>query len=63
MQFEVYRSKKQYRWRLRADNNEIVASGESYRKKVDVFSAIDLLKSTNDGVPTVDKTAPKAQAQ
>ena len=61
MQFEVYRSKTQFRWRLVAGNGEVVASGEAYKNKADVLTVIDLLKSTNDGVPTVDKTLPKAK--
>lgn len=31
--FEVYRSSSGYRWRLKASNGEIVASGEEYATK------------------------------
>jgi uncharacterized protein YegP (UPF0339 family) len=42
----------QWRWRLRAANNEIIASGESYRNKQDCLAAIALVKSTNANTPT-----------
>lgn len=35
-----------WRWRLRADNGEPVASGEGYHNLADCLYAIDLLKST-----------------
>lgn len=56
MKFEVYRAKGKFRWRLVADNGEIVASGEGYTRKAKVLEAIELLKSTNDGVPVDDLT-------
>ncbi len=31
--FEVYKSKNGYRWRLKAGNGEIVATGEEYTTK------------------------------
>ncbi len=42
----------QWRWRLRAANNEIIASGESYRNKQDCLAAIALVKSANTNTPT-----------
>jgi uncharacterized protein YegP (UPF0339 family) len=56
MTFEIYKSRGKFRWRLKGDNGEIVASGEGYTRKAKVLEAIDLLKSTNDGVPTEDLT-------
>ena len=56
MTFEIYKSKGKFRWRLKADNGEIVASGEGYTRKAKVLEAIDLLKSTNDGVLVEDLT-------
>lgn len=42
-------SLKQWRWRLRAANNKILAdSGESYVNKADCLSAIDLVKASRD---------------
>ena len=31
--FEVYKSKNGYRWRLKAGNGEVVATGEEYSSK------------------------------
>jgi len=31
--FEIYKSGTQYRWRLKAANGEIVASGEAYKTR------------------------------
>ena len=43
--FEIYWDESgEYRWRFRADNNEILASGEGYRSKDDCEHAIQLLK-------------------
>ena len=43
--FEIYRDEGgQYRWRFRADNNEIVAAGEGYRSRDDCENAIQLIK-------------------
>lgn len=52
MYFEIYRQgasllSGEWRWRLKAGNNKIVASGESYRNKEDCEHAVALLKSTN----------------
>jgi uncharacterized protein YegP (UPF0339 family) len=43
--FEIYRDAGgEYRWRFRAGNNEIVASGEGYRSRADAEHAIQLIK-------------------
>lgn len=60
MYFEIYQQAQglmsatsgQWRWRLRAANNEIIASGESYRNKQDCLAAIALVKTTNGNTPT-----------
>ena len=31
--FEIYKSKNGYRWRLKAGNGEVVATGEEYSSK------------------------------
>lgn len=36
-----------WRWRLKGNNHEIVASGESYKNKDDCLHAINLLMGTN----------------
>lgn len=45
--FEIFKNKKgQYRWRLRANNNKIVAdSAESYVRKSACMRGIEILKS------------------
>ena len=49
MAYYIYRdSVGQWRWRLRAANNEIIAHGESYRNKADCIKAIALVKSSHD---------------
>lgn len=55
MYFEIFKNAglvgAQWRWRLRAANNEKIASGGSYRNKQDCLRAIELLKSTNASTP------------
>jgi uncharacterized protein YegP (UPF0339 family) len=52
MKFQIYRSrnvwdKRQWRWRLRAANGKIIASGEAYENKSDCLAAIDLVKEAS----------------
>jgi uncharacterized protein YegP (UPF0339 family) len=43
--FEIYRDEEgEYRWRFRADNNEVVASGEGYGSRDDCEHAVQLIK-------------------
>ena len=50
--FEIYKDKKgQFRWRLRADNNQVIASGEGYTTKA----------GCKNGIESVRKNAPKAK--
>lgn len=51
MYFEKYKSGAQWRWRLKAANHEIIASGESYVNERDCDHAIDLVKGTNAQTP------------
>ncbi|MEO5605589.1 MAG: DUF1508 domain-containing protein [Novosphingobium sp.] len=48
MHFELYRSLtllgRQWRWRLRAGNGEIIASGEGYHNRADAEHAIGLVQ-------------------
>ena len=59
MYFEIYKQTQgtaktgqgQWRWRLRAGNNETIASGESYINKGDCVHAINLIKGTQEETP------------
>jgi uncharacterized protein YegP (UPF0339 family) len=51
MYFGKYQSNQQWRWRLKASNHEIVASGESYWNESDCDYAINLVKSTTASTP------------
>jgi uncharacterized protein YegP (UPF0339 family) len=42
---------RQWRWRLRAGNNQIIASGEGYNNRADCQHAVDLLKQTTVVTP------------
>jgi len=43
--FQYYKDKRgEWRWRLRANNNEIIASGEGYKNKKDCLHAVDLIR-------------------
>lgn len=49
MRFEIYRTtpllrRPEWRWRLKATNGEIIASGEGYRNKADAIKACDLIR-------------------
>jgi uncharacterized protein YegP (UPF0339 family) len=57
MYFEIYSIKggliggPQWRWRLKAGNHQILASGEGYWNKADCLHVIALIQSTNLGTP------------
>lgn len=53
MKFELYQSDSQWRWRLKANNGEIIAQGESYVNRSDCIAAINLVKSTNATTQTI----------
>ena len=57
MQFELYKSGNEWRWRLRAGNNEIVASGEGYVNRAGAEHAVNLLMDTTRKAPFIDLTA------
>lgn len=49
MRYQIYRDVAgQYRWRLIARNNEIVASGEGYTTKAKCLYAVSLLKDSSN---------------
>lgn len=52
--FEIYKDRKgQFRWRLLADNNQVIATGEGYTSKA----------SCKNGIESVKKNAPKAKVE
>ncbi len=51
MYFEKYQQGGQWRWRLKAANHEIIASGESYVYETDCDHAINLVKGTTSSTP------------
>jgi uncharacterized protein YegP (UPF0339 family) len=66
MYFEIYQEKPagllnalasfttgEWRWRLRSESYELIASGESYKNKQDCLHAINLLKGTNRSTPVI----------
>ena len=46
--YEIYSRDGQWRWRFKANNHEIIASGESYYNKADCLKAIGLMKGSYD---------------
>lgn len=58
MRFEIYPTNSLFgagwRWRLRAANQKIVASGESYNNKADCLHAVGLLMDTTRLTPVVE---------
>ena len=51
MYFQKYKDVLQWRWRLRAANHEIIASGESYWNETDCDKAINLVRGTTAITP------------
>lgn len=52
--FQIYQDKKkQFRWRLLADNNQVIATGEGYASKA----------GCKNGIESVKKNAPKADIE
>ena len=49
--FQVFKDKKgEWKWRLRTDNNEIIAySGEVYARRNDCIHSIELVKDLSQG--------------
>jgi uncharacterized protein len=56
VKFQIYKSGTEYRWRLKADNGEIIAQGESYVNKSACEAVIKLVKSTTTSTPVEDLT-------
>ncbi|MDX2037362.1 MAG: DUF1508 domain-containing protein [Isosphaeraceae bacterium] len=66
LEFQIYADVKgEFRWRLRAGNNEIIAtSGEGYKMVDDCKHAIELIRSGAASSKVTEKTtkAPKTKA-
>ncbi len=58
MRFEIYKDHKaEWRWRLRAQNGNVLAdSGESYKRREDCEHGISLIKGSA-AAPVVDMSA------
>jgi hypothetical protein len=54
--FQIYKSGTQYRWRLKAGNGEIVASGEAYTSKANCDQAVGWVKQNAAGATVEDDT-------
>jgi hypothetical protein len=56
--FQVFKDAKgEFRWRLRAGNNEIIAtSGEGYKAKADCLHGIELVKRDGPSAPVDEAT-------
>jgi uncharacterized protein YegP (UPF0339 family) len=59
-EFEIYKDQdnpQDFRWRLRANNGEIIAdSGEGYNAKDDCEHGIELVKTQSPGATVQDLT-------
>ena len=53
--FEVYQDKNQkYRFRLKAGNGEIIATGEAYESKASCLNGIESIKKNAPDAPVVE---------
>ena len=54
LRFELFKdtdAPSEWRWRLKAANNEIVAASEGYKNKQDALDTIELIKSSAATAP------------
>ncbi len=55
--FEIYKDKKgEFRWRLRANNNQVIATGEGYSSKAGCKNGIDSVKNNASKAKVDDQT-------
>lgn len=55
--FEIYEDKSgKFRFRLKAGNGEVVASGEAYESKSGAIKGADAVQRAADGASVVDLT-------
>ena len=53
--FEVYKdSAGEFRFRLKANNGQVIATGESYKTKAGVLNGIDSIKRNASGAAIID---------
>ena len=53
--FEIYQDKKgEYRFRLKAGNGEIIATGEGYKQKASCLNGIESIKKNATDAPIVE---------
>jgi uncharacterized protein len=61
--FEIYEDAKgEFRFRLKAGNGEVVATGESYKTKAGVIGGVDAVKRAAAEAEIDDKTENKTKA-
>lgn len=61
--FEIYSDTKgEFRFRLKAGNGEIVATGEGYKTKAGVINGVDAVKRAAAEAEIDDKTDDKTNA-
>lgn len=51
MEYQLYKSGAEWRWRLKAGNGEIIAHGESYKNRDDCINAVNLVMDTDRNTP------------
>jgi uncharacterized protein YegP (UPF0339 family) len=55
--FEIYKDRRgEFRWRLKAGNGEVVASGESYPNKAGARRGVEAVQRAADGAKVEDLT-------
>jgi uncharacterized protein YegP (UPF0339 family) len=55
-QFEIYKNKKgEFRWRLRAVNKQIIASGQAYKTKAGCKNGIESVKKNASTAKLLDE--------
>jgi uncharacterized protein len=54
--FEIYEAKEGFRWRLKAGNGEIVATGEAYETKAGAVKGTQAVQRAADDAKLVDLT-------
>ncbi len=56
--FELYKDKAgKFRFRLKASNGQVIATGEAYESKASALNGIESVKKNSSGATTVDQTA------
>ncbi|MFV8054645.1 YegP family protein [Mycobacterium sp. 48b] len=55
--FELYKDARgEYRFRLKAGNGEVIATGEGYTSKAGAINGIESVQRNAPGAPIVDQT-------